>query len=444
MPHSKLSSLAILSAAFGFSMIARADTFTVDHYKPIANTIADFPTGAATPQGVNGFTYGIYQQDTTPGVFQAFPTDGTTTLSAGNHWNGTVFDVFAGNPPWTNLGSNNAHPNGTNSGGGLQWAVRRYTVEPFTSNPLATSGVSVNYSFNHNTAAVESNGTTVGLIHNGASVTSSTIAGGGSFSGSGTISGVSVGDTIDYYLSPEGLALQGGTLQHDGSDSSNFNAIYRMSESYTLEGVLVADSISDFPTGQANPQGFNGWSYGYFDITTNGIPDAVGDLVLFPTDGTTTSSVTNHWNGTVFDTFAGNPPWTEINATGGHPNVDGSIQWPTRRYEVQAGDGSDLLIEWDASKANTGGGDGIAIHILIDGVEFDSATIGGTDGVGEGDFFVLSGVTAGTVIDFAIDPLANQGSDGSTWSARIISIPEPSSSIILISSLIIAALRRRR
>lgn len=431
-------SLTIPLAALLVSTASSAP-ITVTHFEstPIADTIADWPTGTS-PQGQNSWTYGVYNQASNPGVFVPFNTDGTSGLSATSDWTGSAFDIFNGNPPWTTMDSGGGHPNGDNNGT-LQWAVRRYTVEP-VSNPLANSGITINYSYSHGTAGAGTNGTTVGLIHNGASIISSQIpAGGGTNSETGSFSGVAVGDTIDFYLSPEGTALAGtpATINHDGNDSSTFSAVFTMEESYTVEGVLIADSRLDFPSGGTSPQGLDGWSYGYYDITTNGAPDPGGaDLVLF--------NETTHWNGSTFDLGAGSP-WTQLASEGAHPNDDtNGDHWVTRRYTVQPGEEGDLLIEWDARKENIGGGDGVILRVLVDGVEAQSGTVAGTDGVGMGNFFQLSGVTAGTVIDFALDANVGQGSDGSIFGAQIYSIPEPGVSSIILLTLGVAFIRRRR
>ena len=110
----------------------------------------------------------------------------------------------------------------------------------------------------------------------------------------------------------------------------------------------VADSIFDFPLGLDFPQdgndgadGFNGWSYGYYNVTQDGEPPANTNFIPFPTDGTIFASSTNHWDGSKFDWFDDlgatvNPPWTEIAQEAGHPNGDNNvdIHWAVRRWRA--------------------------------------------------------------------------------------------------------------
>jgi hypothetical protein len=70
---------------------------------------------------------GTYQAgDFIPFTNSAGPAGGAVSPS-GNHWTGTQWDLTtAASGPWTELGRDNTHPNGTNSAPGEEeWTIRR-------------------------------------------------------------------------------------------------------------------------------------------------------------------------------------------------------------------------------------------------------------------------------------------------------------------------------
>ena len=89
---------------------------------PFADSEADF----SGTQGASGWTHGYYDltadADGTYAAadFRPFPDD---------YFNGRTWDWPAGNPPWTELGALDVHPNGDNNAI-EHWVVRRYTI-PF-------------------------------------------------------------------------------------------------------------------------------------------------------------------------------------------------------------------------------------------------------------------------------------------------------------------------
>src|SRR5687767_8114454 len=93
---------------------ARAETF--------ADSQDDWSTTGS--QGQKGWHNGYYNRS----------LDGDQTYQTGNftpfspaHWTGTQFDLnTAAAGPWTEIGRENTHPNGTNSAPGEEhWTVRR-------------------------------------------------------------------------------------------------------------------------------------------------------------------------------------------------------------------------------------------------------------------------------------------------------------------------------
>lgn len=86
-----------------------------------------------------------------------------------------------------------------------------------------------------------------------------------------------------------------------------------------------ADSVAEF----SNVQGQNGWQYGYWNkgADVNGVY-ATNEFIAFPG---------GHWNGTAWDWPAGDPPYTELSATGGRPSATNGApgipaHWTIRRY----------------------------------------------------------------------------------------------------------------
>ncbi|MGE3308749.1 MAG: cadherin-like beta sandwich domain-containing protein [Limisphaerales bacterium] len=184
---------------------------------------------------------------------------------------------------------------------------------------------------------------------------------------------------------------------------------------------VIADSVADF----GGTQGLNGWSYGYYDITRlGGPPKSPNDLTLFPNTGAAYSAL-NYWDGTLWDWFAGNQPWTEISATGGHPN--GSNQsnqhWVVRRYQIQPGEEGDLWVNWSLSKSNPNW-DGTSVRVLLNGAQIDFGSVAGSDLIGINRSVRIGQAKAGDTIDIALTPEGPGGdttdfSDGSNFGAII-------------------------
>src|SRR6185295_1932445 len=129
----------------------------------------------------------------------------------------------------------------------------------------------------------------------------------------------------------------------------------------------------------------------------------MGDFTPFPA---------NYFNGTKWDWPTGNPPNTELTASGGMPsgengNPANPIHWAIRRYVSEA-DGplriSGILacVSTNNSSANIPGtcGDGVVGHIYVDGVEVYNQTV---FGVSLG-YSIVVNASLGSVIDFALDP----------------------------------------
>ncbi len=97
--------------------------------------------------------------------------------------------------------------------------------------------------------------------------------------------------------------------------------------------VTNANSVTEF----SGVQGQNNWWYGYWDkdADANGqYSDA--DFVAFPSGGGGWNPG-NYWTGSIWDWFAGDPPFTQLTSQGGRPSAENGItsrpvHWAVRRY----------------------------------------------------------------------------------------------------------------
>ena len=188
----------------------------------------------------------------------------------------------------------------------------------------------------------------------------------------------------------------------------------------SVHAEVVADSEADFPT--TSDQGVNGWTYGYRTVDQDADDlntyDPEVDFVPFDEPGGWV------WDGSKWDWEDGNVPWTEISATGGHPNGpnNGEEQWAVRRWTATTGP-KPLAITWHLHKNNTNGGNGTSVSVNLNGVQVDWGAVEGTDGEGI-DQTVYVNVNPGDHVDISLTPVGPDegradGSDGSSWSAVI-------------------------
>lgn len=193
--------------------------------------VADSRTEFSGTQGADNWTYGFYAGfdntgpdsvlnvgDFVPGGASFQPYLGGEGSGAwdgaSQFWTGSAWDSqTAAAQPWTFVGADNGHPNGTNQGDGSleQWATRRWTVPAGESGDLL-----VEFDL---AKANNGGGTSLFVLHNGevvGKIDSNNAAVQESFV---EITGVAEGDTIDISLSP-----LFGTDTTDGSDASEFGA----------------------------------------------------------------------------------------------------------------------------------------------------------------------------------------------------------------------------
>lgn len=185
-------------------------------------------------------------------------------------------------------------------------------------------------------------------------------------------------------------------------------------------GGPLADSVADWSaTGQ---QGYRNWYYGYYDRTAD------ADGAYNPATDFLADDPSWTWNGGAWVLGPSNPPWDVISMGGWHPNsaANGGEHWPVRRWICQA-QGQAICSLWFA-KENTACGSGTTLRIYQNGEEKLALTVAGNDGTGVHTNLVLSGLTPGDLIDFAIAPRGTDGSDddacdGSTFAVAIDQVP---------------------
>ncbi|NUN15287.1 MAG: CotH kinase family protein [Myxococcales bacterium] len=176
--------------------------------------------------------------------------------------------------------------------------------------------------------------------------------------------------------------------------------------------TVLADAQLDF----SGNQGKGGWYYGYWDggKDANGIYQP-SEFIPFPnTEGP--FGLSNYWTGSTWDWPNGNPPWTEISQTGGHPNgtTTGVWHWAIRRW-ISPAFGS-YYISGAASNPSENG-DGTICRILQNGQEIGAFHVDGTSI----PYNLPIDLLVGDIIDFVIDPgpAKNDYNDGTSFSAKI-------------------------
>ncbi len=157
-------------------------------------------------------------------------------------WNGNNAFVLGGNPPWTNMGAENSHPN---SGGSEHWTVRRWVAEELTGVTALRLTVHLR-KINPN-----GGGTTGALFQNGVRKFFQAVAGNNTTGYTQTcFLNVLPGDKIDFALTPVNLV----SGRDDGSDGSAFHftvdddlgaAPYVQPDGSSFEPASAADTDGD-------------------------------------------------------------------------------------------------------------------------------------------------------------------------------------------------------
>jgi hypothetical protein len=157
------------------------------------------------------------------------------------------------------------------------------------------------------------------------------------------------------------------------------------SSSDATEGIALTSgdvvvNYSDWRTGRSSEQGKNNWYYGYYP---NGDKSNFQPMTLDERG----SWMSPNWVAVLYG-------WTG----GGYP---GYVDWSVMRYVVQETGvfqvGGTLAKQtWDL------GGDGVTLHILLNGQEIQSQAINGTETTGV-PVSVITSLKPGDILDFAVD-----------------------------------------
>lgn len=457
-------------------------------------TLADSAAEFSGIQGQEDWYYG-YRNLTLDGGgndydpendFIAFPVDGTNFGSDTNAWNGTIFDFFdAGgnttNPPWTTLGVESSHPNGTNQDE-IHWTVRRWTAtEDDLTDPTL---LQVEWFISKTAGNTNGQGVTAQIHLNGTMVGKTTIAGDDTTGITKTVFVTAdVGDHIDLVHTSEG---PGGNTA-DGSDSSLLSMIISTivdsdgdqlpdawEETWAPGDLTVLSGGADFdsdglsdeeefangtdpgnadtdgdgypdaeeidggsspsnalslPQGAgladsreqfSNVQGAEGWISGYRNYSIDGGGDNYdpnSGFIQFPAEAWREAQ--SQWR-----LAPGGAPWTTLGAENTHPNGTNSApneeHWTIRRWVASVDSPTDVRVYWTHRAANTAG-DGTTGAIHLNGERVDSIAV--SDGVGDTRSYYLT-INNGDIIDQVVTPVGVSGnridaSDGSANWMRI-------------------------
>ena len=194
---------------------------------------------------------------------------------------------------------------------------------------------------------------------------------------------------------------------------------------------VTDQSASESATGKprSRTQGENGWTYGFYPRDLD--PDRAYDpdaFVPFPRDNGGWSP-TNAWNGTAWDWYAGDPPWTFLGRDTTHPNGqgDGGETWPIRRWTAEVA--GPLAVEWHVRRTGTGG-NGVSVMLFHRGVLVDDDSIEGLDTTGITRMSVIQDVLPGDPVDLAVSPEGPDGVPDASYDSVVVNcaiwqMPDP-------------------
>ena len=212
----------------------------------LADSRADW--SATGTQGENSWFNGYFNRTTDDDGVYAGSTD-FIPFDFDPHWRGTLWRLAPSGAPWTTLGQEDSHPNGTNSAPNEEhWVVRRW---------IATEAGDFTVDGRLRASNPNQSGTTIVLYHNDTEIGRVANNVGGGAENDRTVTGfltLAVGDRLDLALTPEGVDGN----RADGSDGSRFSMTiirgFRDSdEDGTHDGIDNCPAIAN--ADQANSDG---------------------------------------------------------------------------------------------------------------------------------------------------------------------------------------------
>lgn len=199
--------------------------------------------------------------------------------------------------------------------------------------------------------------------------------------------------------------------------------------------VVVADSVAEF----SSVQGQDGWYYGYY----TGAPRSPSDFIPM----TEYDPIDESWK--VDGTLPLPAYWTRIDRFGGHPNGSTTSggrtpgeQRAVRRYVSEVA-GLVTIAGQLADRNPFPGTLGARGHIYVDGVQRFIANL--PDASPPIDYSIEAYVQVGSIIDFAINPAADDFADLTRFTAVITTaVPEPTQLGLLATAAVGWLMRGRR
>lgn len=353
----------------------------------LADSVRDFSGN----QGQGNWYYGYWDRQAdgdgvySPEEFKQFPRSQATVLAADNFFANNSWRWFPTTQASTELNRQGGIAAGSKgvAGKASHWLVRRWISET-----NGTARIYLNLANEPKCTPAASGDGVVGRVFvNGVEVFSQTAVESGA--GFQVKVQLTLGEAVDFVIDP-------GTAQDDTCDNAALNALI-YTESPTVE--LLADSAADFTS--SGEQGAKGWSYGYYDRSSDQVANyQTNDFKPF-SDA--------FWNGVEWLWPDGNPPYDRLAERSMRPTaaLSGGEHWPIRRWVSRVS--GNLTLHLRAGK-RAAGGTGVSARVFHKGGTAKLTTLlTSTNVLGTNAVIVLPGVVAGDPIDIALDPVGVSG-----------------------------------
>jgi hypothetical protein len=215
-----------------------------------------------------------------------------------------------------------------------------------------------------------------------------------------------VGNTTTIAPRPEGVLLD-----------LNEDAFYLQGKVAAIEEVdtgarIIGDAQDDY----TKTQGDNNWYYGYYDGDGQGRGD--GQAPNGPYGDDDFKEMTQKETMWGVD-WAGPMQYLALSRGSMHPaNANGRAVWAVLRWKSPLA--GKVRLVGDATRFERGKGDGVTVHLLLNGKPVFEQAIGGAGGAATATFDLPVAVTPGALVDLAIDPRGNTEYDATGYHLRIL------------------------